>query len=193
MKNKLILAIFCALSFITGQAQTFNSKPIPINAANPTRGNYGTIQAFTYMPGQICTIVTGTVTPMPSTRAADTLQIPTVNITGYGTDSGYAQFYFPNNLDKILHLGVTKISGTLAGTVVFQGSLDNATWHTLTGNTTYCTDCIGASATITNTAGTKYYDLYLPHSAINYPFLQAFVLLSGTCTATFTCIGGYQY
>lgn len=191
MKNIVYLLLFLLVATATN-AQVFNSKSLPSNPSTG-RGTYGTYQAFNYQTGTICTIISNTVTPMPASRAADTLKVPVVNASGYNTDSGYVQFSFNGNYDMVFDLAITKVSGTLAGTAVLQGSTDNATWHTLTGNTTYCTDCIGASATITNTTGTKHYQWYMPHSATTYPYYQLFPLLSGTCTATFTGSAGYKY
>lgn len=182
--------IMAVLVCFGASAQTFNTKSIPTNAATPT-ASYGH-QAFNYLTGTICTIVTGTVTPMPSTRAADTLKSPATGITGYATDSGYVQFPFNSRYGRLFRLDVTKISGTLAGSAFLQGSWDNANWFNITGRTTYCTSCVGDSATITNTSGTKQYQWDVPDDAPAYPYYQIFPNLSGTCTATFTGKAGYS-
>lgn len=182
MKKAIVLILLATLSVVS-QAQTFiaQTKPNNKNAVTATRGAMGTYQSFNYQSGQICAVISNTVTPVASGKL-DTLT---------NADSGYVQFYncniVNNNLDMMFDFAVTKISGTVASTAVLQGSLDNQTWNTITGNTTYCAGCVGASATITNTAGTKHYQWYLPHSATNYPFYQIFTgATSGTYTASYT-------
>lgn len=169
---------------ITGYSQTFNTKPlIALPNLSTARGTYGTYVGIGYVPANNCTIVTGTVTPVASGHA-DTLFSPATGIVGYGTDTGYAQLVYRSKVDKTFDFTVTAISGTLAGTAILQGSYDNTVWYTLTGNTTYCTTCKGASATLSG-SGTTDYQWYIPDNAENYPYHQVRAILSGTCTATF--------
>lgn len=173
--------------FISADAQVFpgQTKNTSVPAARGGANAGGTYQVIGTQTGQIYTIVTGTVTAMPSTRAADTLQVPVANITGYGTDSGYTLFNYASRAAKLYTLSVNRISGTLAGTAILQGSYDGKQWYTLTGNTTYCTACVGASATLTGTGTTKY-SWFLPIDADNFTSHQILPILSGTCTATFS-------
>ena len=191
MKKLCFLLALIAVTF-GATAQTFNSLPkIPASFSSPARGNYGTIVPIGYVQGTQCTIVTGTVTPVSGSHP-DTLKAPTTGIIGYGTDSGYVQFAYHNKVDKTFELLVSTLTGTLAGTAVLQGSFDNATWYTITGNTTYCASCKGASATLSG-AGTSNYQWYVPDVAENYPYHQVAVYMTGTCTATYsvTCTASF--
>src|SRR4051812_7167708 len=115
-----IALLFC----LYATAQNFNSKAIPANSVGPTRGTYGTAQPFNYQTGSLFTIVTNTVTAVPS-GTIDTLTSPPTAYTGYKTDSAFLQFYFPSKVDAIFDLSIARISGTIAGTAVLQGSFDN--------------------------------------------------------------------
>lgn len=147
------------------------------------RGTYGTIATWHPAPMAIYSYDTTVYTVVPAGKL-DTLT---------NTDTGAVRYTFMNNLDVVFDFAVTKISGTLAGTALLQGSIDNATWYTITGNTTYCASCIGASATVTNTTGTKHYQWYVPHSATVYPYYQVQVVTTGTCSASYTGSVGYKY
>ena len=178
---KKILIIIAILGFIMPTyAQVFNTKSEPTNILNAT-GPYGH-QAVNYSTGTICAVVNNTVTPVASGKK-DTLS---------NTDTGYVQFTLQSGYDFLFDFAVTKITGTVAGTSLLQGSIDNATWHTLTGNTTYCADCQGASCTVTNTAGTKHYQWYIPGHVTNYPYYQIQTITSGTCTASYSGTATYK-
>ncbi len=177
MKFKIIAALICLISYSV-TAQTFNSKSQPANAITPT-SVYGH-QPYNYLTGTICAIVTGTVTPV-ATGKRDTLT---------NTDTGYVQFSMGGGYDLLFDFAVTKISGTVAGTSLLQGSIDNATWHTLTGNTTYCAGCQGASATVTDASA--HYQWYIPNNGTNYPYYQIRTITSGTMTATYSSTLGYK-
>jgi hypothetical protein len=148
--------------------------------AQTGRGIYGTIQPFTAQPVSTYSVVAGIYIPVP---AVDT----------YSVDTTAAQWTFNNNYDMLVDLGITKISGTVAGSAVLQGSIDGVTWYAITGNTTYCAACIGASATITNTAGTKHYQWYVPHSSVGFNKFQLLGVPTGTMSATFAATVKYKY
>jgi hypothetical protein len=186
------LLLMATIVSFTGFGQVFPAKTVPSNQSTTARGNYGTYSAIGYTTGQICTIASGTVTPMPSSRAADTLKSPVVNATGYGTDTGYVQFSYSSKTDKLYDLKVTVISGTLAGTAVLQGSTDGVNWYTLTGITTYCSGCVGASASLSGAGTSDYQWSFIAGSDI-YPYHQIRAITSGTCTATFTASQGTAY
>lgn len=171
---KKIIFLLCIMSvFITTNAQTFNSKTSP-NTSTVTRGSYGTYQSIGYTAATMCTITTNTVTATTSPLA-----LPHGKI-----DTGYAQWTIGNNLNRTFDFLVTKTSGTVAGTLLLQGSNDNATWFTLTGVTTYCATCQGASATVGN--ATTHYMFFLPANAMNFPFMQGRLITSDTSgVATF--------
>jgi hypothetical protein len=179
----LIMLFTCAIPVI-GDGQVFNTRTAPTPNPGPPRGNYGTVQSYTAQTGVICAVKSNTVTPVASGKL-DTLS---------NTDTGYVQFTFPNRYDILFDFAVTKISGTVGATALLQGSLDNATWNTITGSTTYLAGGQGASATVTNTAGTKHYQWSLPmNSGVTYPFYQVQVISTGTMTATYSGSAVYKY
>lgn len=184
MKNiVLILLCLCATSFIGG-AQTFNSKNAPNAVSGPTRGVYGNMQSYTSQTGVICAIRSNTVTPLAS-GVLDTLT---------NVDTGYVQFVFPSQLGFLYDFAVTKITGTVAGQAFLYGSIDNATWHIIRGDTTRCVDCVGYAATVTNTAGTKHYQWVVPaNTAPVYPFYQVGWTTAGTMTASYSGTAKYKY
>lgn len=187
---KKLLFICSILISATTFAQVFNPSNVPANTTGAgTRGTYGNYQAFNYATGTNCTIVTGTVTPV---SRPDTLKSPVVVTTGYGTDSGYSQVQMNSRLATMFDFSVTRLTGTLAGAAVLQGSIDNATWYTLTGNTATCASCIGASATLSGT-GTTHYTWMLAPDDQTFPYYQVRAITSGTCTATFALKAGYKY
>lgn len=187
--KKLIMIMLFGLTSLVGYSQTFPAKTTG-SIGSVTRGTYGTYASIGYInPVTIATIVSGTVTP---TTRPDTLKSPVVVTTGYGTDTGYIQFSCSSVMNKTFELQMTVLTGTLAGAAVLLGSKDGQIWNAITGNTTYCAGCIGASASLSG-AGTTAYQWYVPATAENYPYHQIRVITSGTCTATFTGtqMGGY--
>ncbi len=166
----LILLLFSGLC----RAQTFTTKTPP-TSGSVTRGSFGTYQSLYTTSGTVCAVVSNTVT---ATTSPGTLT---------GIDTGFVQWTNFNRLSRLFNFYVTKTSGTVAGTAVLQGSMDNVNWHTLTGVATYCTDCIGASATITNTTGTKEYIWSLPPDAPTFPYMQVRAeITNSTSVCTFS-------
>lgn len=123
----------------------------------------------------------------------------TLVAAGTTPDTGYVQFNFPNAYNMNINLFVTKITGTLAGNAIFQGSylstppaVNSSTWQTITGNTTYCAGCIGASATLTG-AGTTQYTWQGQEGGGNcYNYYQLRIITTNTNTATYTTQIGYK-
>ena len=165
------------LIFLFALIATFTS------AEAQMRGNYGTIQPVTSNAGVIYKIVSGTVTPVTS-GTLDTLT---------NTDTGYVRWTFLGNYNLHVDYAVTKISGTVAGTSLLQCSNDGSNWLTITGNTTYCAGCQGASATVTNTTGTKHYHWVVPASSAPAKYWQIQTITSGTMTASYTGTTYYDY
>lgn len=180
MKKIIFLIAFIAIS-ATSIGQVFPISPVPQHTAF-SRGTYGTIQPYGYLAGNICSIITNTVTPV-AVGSFDTLK---------NVDTGFVQFALNNSYDLLFDLQYNNLTGTAGGTAILQGSIDNASWHTLTGNTTYCSGCAGASGTVSGT-GTTHYQWYLPQDATSYPYYQIRTIQSGTCTATYTGTVGYKY
>lgn len=169
MKHLVFLVAFIATAITAG--------------AQLPRGNYGTLQPTTNAPGRIYAIVSGTVTPVAS-GVLDTLT---------NVDTGYVRWTYSNNYNLLFDFTVTKISGTVAGTSLLQGSTDGTNWNTITGATAYCAGCIGASATVTNTAGTKHYQWVVPANSVPYKYWQVQTITSGTMTASYNGTGTYNY
>lgn len=149
--------------------------------ANAQRGTYGTLTPVSFNTGAIYGYVAGVVTA----KTADTLS---------NVDTGLVRWTFSNSYNLLFDYTITKLTGTPAGTLLLQGSVDGSTWNTITGSTTYCAGCIGASGTITNTAGTKHYQWVVPYDAgTNYKYWQVQAITSGTTTVTYSGTAQYSY
>lgn len=108
-------------------------------------------------------------------------------------DTGYVWFYVNTNYDLTFDLLTTTVSGTVASTSnILYGAVGtnstypaSADWHAVTGVTTYCADCIGASST-TVPGASKHYVWQVPHSA-GAQFTQYRIqsIQTGTATATY--------
>lgn len=185
MKNiKVVLIALLGFISRSGSAQTFNAKTSTAPQTNAAFGSYGHTPWATQQ-GIICAVISNTVTPI--SKPLDTLW------SSLAVDTGYVQFTNPNSFNRLFDFSVTKISGTCGGTILLQGSIDNATWHTLTGNTTYCTGCGGASITATNMAGTVHYQFFIPKDAENYPYMQCRYITTDTSGhQTYNGVMGYQ-
>lgn len=180
--KQILFLVAILLSCFAVDAQTWTALTPPANAIQATSG-YGH-QDFNYTIGSLWTISSGTVTAVPSTRG-DTLKSPAVVRTGYGADSGYVRFTANSFYGTLFDLSITTLTGTLAGTATLLGSIDGRDWKILTGRTTTCTSCIGASATLSGTGTTHYiWELYQEDNVFSYYALAPD--LSGTCTATFS-------
>ena len=168
MKKYIVLIALIAISATTfGQA----------------RGTYGTLQANTPAAGTLFKYVAGVITPVASGKL-DTL----VN-----ADTGLVRWTFNNLYQQNFDYTVTKVTGTVGGTAILQGSNDNSTWYTIVGDTSTCGTCIGAKATITNTAGTKHYVWILPVYKTNFKYWQVQYISTGTMTASYNGITYYAY
>lgn len=69
-----------------------------------------------------------------------------------------------------VQVAITKVSGTVAGTITFQGSIDGTNYHT-----------IGSTQSLTDTAGTKYYIFVLDGGSAPYTHYRASVAGGTTC------------
>ena len=185
MKNLIAILALVAIGYSVS-AQTYPAQTTS-KTTSATRGGIsagGTYLSIGYTTGTPQTIVFGTVTPCSATHP-DTLVSPAVSYGGYATDSGYSWWSNYSGTDRTYELSITALTGTLAGSATLQGSTDGQHWYTLTGNTTYCGSCKGASATLSG-SGTTVYKWYFPKGAMNDQFTQVAVILSGTCTATYS-------
>ena len=133
-----------------------------------------------------------TATPVLATVASD------VNDTLVGSgsvhrDSGIAFTYAPDNSqDQTYDFYVSQLTGSItACSMVLQGCNDTgssfmtADWHTITGATAVCADCVGASSTtVPGTA--KHYVWYVPHSSETFTWKRVLGDMTGTFTAIYT-------
>mgnify|MGYP006293100257 CR=1 FL=1 len=81
----------------------------------------------------------------------------------YGTLQPFSTF----PAAMLTHTGASAPGGTVdtlrysydstTGAAILQGSQDGTTWQAITGLTSLCTDCVGASKTITNAKGLNKY------------------------------------
>ena len=191
MKHLKSILFLCALALLvsaTTHAQpVFVAQPVPSNPgpAAASRGNYGTIQFYTYTQASIWYLYLDTLR-LGSYPTNDTGK------TAGSSDTLYFQWSNNLNVNHMFDLAVTNLTGTQAGTAILQGSLDNATWNTITGNTTYCTTCTGASATISG-SGTTHYKWDIPANTTPFPYWQVRVIQTGTCTATYNAYDNKVY
>lgn len=150
-------------------------------SAQSGRGIYGTVTPWKYQSGTIYNQVAGVPTPITAGKL-DTL---------INSDTGYVYITFSNQYDFLFDFGLKPISGTTAGFGYLQGSADNTTWHTIKGDTSKCSDCVGAFATLGNTA--KTFEWNLPVHSVCYPYYRVQAITTGTCTASYTGSTGYKY
>lgn len=120
--------------------------------------------------------------------AADTL-------TGAGArnrDTGYVWVWSPDNKKtKTIDVYVTQLSGSITATSMkLQGAVDttggflSCEWRDLTGVTSLCADCIGASSTTVPGASKHYKWIMLPNTN-NFSALRVVGDHTGTFTATY--------
>lgn len=101
-------------------------------------------------------------------------------------DTGYATISFSaGRYDMMFEITVTKVSGTVAGTIEIQGSNDNSTWQTLAsdnegeGFDAGITYFQGDTATLTNATAT-YKWLITGGTGWRHRYYRARVITTGT-------------
>ena len=149
---------------------------------------FSTYGHSTYNQRQYTTLNNSGITKL---NGFDTL----VSVVG-SKDTGYCQFSLPYEFNFVTDLYMKQITGTMAGTAVLMGSntssmpgvRDNS-WHILTGSTTYCAGCAGASSVLTG-SGTTQYQWHIPESGCDYQNYQIRIIDTGAVTATYTIIAG---
>ncbi len=166
MKNLIILILlaFCSTAV---EAQTFS------------RGTYGTIQGYTPI-----TMNTYNAAGTAKNSGKDTLS---------NADTGYLYIDVNANFDFTFDALVTKLTGTIDSTnVVLQACTGTshgltADWRAITGNTTYCATCIGASATQASPGTTKHYIYQIPHSdGCQWLHYRLRIICTGSETSIYT-------
>lgn len=108
-------------------------------------------------------------------------------------DTGYA-WAFVRDPKKTMTMDVlvTQLTGSITTTShIVYGCYDTgsalltADWEPITGLTTYCAACIGASST-TVPGTSKHYKTVMPANTHNYNFIMARAIHTGTFTATYS-------
>lgn len=176
MKNlKYLLIALCFFCLCDSFAQTA-----------PTRGAYGTQTNYTTTSMHI-------VTPAGVAKSADTLSNGDTGILFIWMGQGYASSFdvlsstltgtvaTTSNILYGYNNGGRKLTAAQAATIGSAG-----TGFAITGNTTYCAGCVGASST-TVPGASKHYIWQVPNNAgalfDNYIIR---VIQTGTTTATYT-------
>ena len=161
---KYIVSIMLMVLSFVAQAQT---------ASNPQKGLYGPQPQTTLQPQSLLNPIYKT--PAGTTKTLDTL----VN-----ADTGYVVYpQLTNSYNLSLNITVTQLTGTVAGTVVLEGS-DNASFTTpyaITGTVTQCAGCTGASGTLSGSGTFKWLVPSMP-----FPYFRIRAITTGTSTATYT-------
>lgn len=166
--KKLISLIAIAAIFFAAQlqAQTFNVG----------RGNYGNYKPMSYF-----TMHTYNGQGVSKATSLDTL------VNG---DTGYVWCFVPSQFNLTFDVISNVISGTVAtASYKLQGSMDSSTltasWHSITGATALCTDCIGASSTTAPSGSVTHYVWQVPYNTNNFQNFRVQIIQTGTCTATY--------
>lgn len=148
------------------------------DAQSTNRGTYGTMQGYTPLT-MLCYNAAGTA----KTANKDTLS---------NVDTGYVYIDDNANFDLTFNVLVSRITGTIDSTnCVLQACVGTshgltADWRAVTGNTTYCATCIGASAAVGTPGNTKNYIWQIPHSVgSQFTHYRIRVITTGTQTSTY--------
>mgnify|MGYP002128821950 FL=1 len=106
-------------------------------------------------------------------------QADTVTNTATGTVTTRLMPVNSNINEVLVWISVTKISGTVGGTITLQGSIDGTNWKAINTN-----DSQTALATITATDASNTYHYRL--SGGNFPYLRVSWTGTGTMSASFS-------
>ena len=147
-----------------------------VSANAQSRGTYGTLQPYTQLTA---TLFNNSLTQV----TADTLK---------GVDTSYAYFKFNNPYRVLFDMTLTQKADSVSGTVILQGSDDNSTWQSITGITTICTTCSGASATLTKATGINHATFDVGQTVFNYWRMRV-VGTRSTDTTVVTAKAIYSY
>jgi hypothetical protein len=105
-------------------------------------------------------------------------------LMGVDTIAMFWQFGAPYNLKLSIKTNV--LTDSLVGHIYAFASEDNVTWQAVTGITTVCTTCVGASQTLSATTGVHRYVYDLGNT--NFPYWRVWVTSSGA-PDTVVCTG----
>ena len=135
----------------------------------------------TYAPNTQYTTRTGTqpftqLTPTYYHGSGGNAVVGKDTLTGVDTIEMYWTTYAPYN-EKIT-VNVTPTTSTISGTIYFYCSQNNVDWYSVTGITTVCTGCIGASQTLTSVSASTRYTIDVGNT--NFPFWKAVVANSNS-------------
>jgi len=71
-----------------------------------------------------------------------------------GIDTSYISWTNPLPFISTFNIKTVQVADSFSGVAALQASFDGWTWQTITGETTVCTSCLGASKTYTLQRGT---------------------------------------
>lgn len=153
--------------------------------AQLTRGNFGT-----YMPATTTQMNTYNAQGVSKNFGKDTLS---------NGDTGYVWIGLPSRGDYSFDLVTTVLTGTVSTTAnVLQGTNDssayNANWLTITGITTQCASCVGASSTTTPSGSATHYIWQVPMGqGASWKYYRIRTIQTGTVTATYRGYATQKY
>ena len=105
-----------------------------------------------------------------------------------GVDTLYINWTNSFPTISTFNLKTVQVASTLSGVATLQASYDGWTWQTITGETTVCTSCIGASKTYTTQTGTTINSWNIGWT--NFPKWR--FKIYNTNSADTTTVTGYQ-
>lgn len=126
---------------------------------------------------------TGSVTTASVPKATDSLVNVDTGTIGHVVNYAY---------DLSFNYTVTRLSGTLAGSVTLYGTNDsvNGPWRLVKADTAQCPACTVTTGTYSN-AATNTFTFRVPRSPFTYYRLQG--VTSGTVIATHALVTDYKY
>lgn len=164
-----------------------------VNAQNQNRGTYGTQSNFTRTHMKCMSGSTGTAV-----------------VKGYGLDTlsngdtGYTYIWVGQGFASGVELVTSVLTGTVATTSNIVYGINNGgapltaaqvfaatqvpstNAYALTGNTTYCSGCVGASSTTVPGTSKKYTWQFPNNAGCLFDNYVIRTIQTGTCTATYT-------
>jgi len=151
--------------------------------AQTARGNFGTIQ-----PALKTQLSCYNAAGVAKTAYRDTL---------VSADTGYMWTFISNNYNYDFDFLASAITGTVTGTAYLQGSMDSskltADWRTITGITTYCASCSGASASVSTSTNTHYHWQLPVNTGNQWQYYRIFFVKTDTGKARYTATYWQKY
>ncbi len=126
------------------------------------------------------------------TGSVNTASVPKATDSLVNVDTGTIGHRVSYAYDLSFNYTVTRLSGTLAGSVTLHGTNDsvNGPWLHVKADTSQCKTCTVTTGTFTNAATNKF-TFRVPRSPFTYYRLEA--ITSGTVIATHSLVTDYKY